>query len=238
MLPKVSIVIPFYNDPYADQAIASALNQTYPNVEVIVVDDGSTRHQNVLAPYRSQIHYLGKANGGTGSALNHGFSMASGDYIAWLSSDDRFLPEKIAKQVAYMQRTGARLCHTDFHYINGNGTITHYSAGAKFPTAKAFIDAIRYGCPINGCTVMMTKELFVGMRGFHSWLPYTHDYDFWIRAILSGIDFHFLNEPLTLYRRHDGMGTVKHFDTIMREAGMIRQQYAHLLNALHATIPG
>ena len=70
MLPKVSIIIPFYNDSYIDQAVVSALYQTYPNIEIIVVDDGSTQHQYRLAPYLSRIIYLGKANGGTASALN------------------------------------------------------------------------------------------------------------------------------------------------------------------------
>ena len=146
MLPKVSIIIPFYNDHFVDQAIVSALYQTYPNLEVIVIDDGSTQHQDVIAPYRSRIHYIGKANGGTGSALNHGFYLASGKYIAWLSSDDRFLSDKVAKQVAYMERTKARICHTDFHVMNEHGAITQYAAGTKYPSAKAFIQRIRHGC--------------------------------------------------------------------------------------------
>lgn len=238
MLPKVSIIIPFYNDHYVDQAIVSALYQTYPNIEIIVIDDGSTLHQNVIAPYLSRINYIGKANGGTGSALNHGFNLASGKYIAWLSSDDRFQADKIAKQVGFMESTGARISHTDFHIMNEYGAITEYSAGVKYASAKAFIQAMRHGCPVNGCTIMMTKELFHALGGFNSGLPYTHDYDFWLRVLLSRVDFHYLNEPLTIYRRHSQMGTVRHFDTIMGEAGMVNQRYAHLMDALIAQLPG
>ncbi|QHT62587.1 glycosyltransferase [Paenibacillus lycopersici] len=238
MLPKVSIIIPFYNDPYVDQAIVSALYQTYPNVEIIVVDDGSTRHQDKIAPYRSRVYYVGKANGGTGSALNYGFNLASGKYIAWLSSDDRFLTDKIAKQVAYMEQTGARISHTDFHVINEHNAITQYGAGVKYPSAKAFISAFRHGCPVNGCTIMMTRELYKGIGGFNEGLPYTHDYDLWIRVLLSRVDFHYINEPLTLYRRHSQMGTVQHFDTILNEVSRVNHTYATLMDSLIAQLPG
>ncbi|WP_308635510.1 glycosyltransferase [Paenibacillus silvisoli] len=238
MLPKVSIIIPFYNDPYVDQAIVSALYQTYPNIEIIVVDDGSTRHQEAITPYRSRIHYIGKQNGGTGSALNHGIAMASGKYVAWLSSDDRFLPEKIARQVAYMEQTGARICHTDYHVMNEHGAITQYAQAVKYHSAKAFITGIRHGCPVNGCTIMMTKELFQDIGGFNETLPYTHDYDLWIRVLLCRVDFHFLNEPLTVYRRHSQMGTVRNFDTVLREANGVNARYAQLLDQLLASMPG
>ena len=78
--PKVTIVIPFYNDPYVREAVDSALLQTYENLEIIVVDDGSTSHSDKLDSYGERIYYLGKANGGTASALNYGFRYASGDY--------------------------------------------------------------------------------------------------------------------------------------------------------------
>ncbi|MGO4274414.1 glycosyltransferase family 2 protein, partial [Paenibacillus sp. TAF58] len=80
MQPKVSIIIPFYNCPYIDQAIASAIGQTYANVEIIVVDDGSTIHADKIGPFKDRVYYLGKANGGTASALNHGIRYASGEY--------------------------------------------------------------------------------------------------------------------------------------------------------------
>src|SRR5689334_17046366 len=102
VLPLVTIVIPFYNCAYIDQAVQSALNQTYKPLEIIVVDDGSTRHADRLTPYLPYISYMGKANGGTATALNHGIRNASGEYIAWLSSDDLFYPDKIAHQVAFM----------------------------------------------------------------------------------------------------------------------------------------
>lgn len=237
MTPKVSIIIPFYNDPYIDQAVVSALYQTYPNIEVIVVDDGSTLHQERLDPYRSRIHYIGKANGGTASALNYGMSLATGKYVAWLSSDDRFLPDKIAKQVAFMERMNAQISHTDFDLMNEHGTITQRAAASKFPTAKAFIASLKHGCPVNGCTIMMTRELVKAIGWFNVSLPFTHDYELWIRIILARVDFHYLNEPLTVYRRHSQMGTVKHFDSVLLEANSINSMYASRIDYLLSQLP-
>ncbi|BBH18703.1 glycosyl transferase family 2 [Paenibacillus baekrokdamisoli] len=238
MTPKVSIIIPFYNDPYIDEAVISALYQTYPNIEVIVIDDGSTQHQSKLAPYRSRIHYIGKANGGTASALNYGMQLATGKYVAWLSSDDRFMPDKITKQVAYMERMNAQISHTDFDIMNENSTVIMRSAAAKYPTSKAFITALKRVCPVNGCTIMMTKDLIQSMGWFNQSLPYTHDYDLWIRVVLAQVDFHFINEALTVYRRHPQMGTIKHIDTIKIEAQSISDLYEGRLDTLLAQLPG
>ncbi|MWC28642.1 glycosyltransferase [Paenibacillus sp. MMS18-CY102] len=237
-LPKVSIIIPFYNDPYVSHSISSALGQTYPNIEVIVIDDGSTRHQDKITPFLGRIHYIGKGNGGTASALNYGMNLATGKYVAWLSSDDQFKPDKVAKQVAYMERTNAQISHTDYDLTNENSVITATSASAKFHSAKAFIASLLTGCAINGCTIMMTKDLFRQMGGFNESLPYTHDYELWIRVVLARHDFHFINESLTVYRRHPGMGTARHFDTIVKEATAIMNIYRQSLTALVAQLPG
>ncbi|MBD3920029.1 glycosyltransferase [Paenibacillus sp. PR3] len=237
-MPMVSIIIPFYNCPYVDQAITSALNQTYPNVEIIVVDDGSTMHQDKLAPYLNRIHYIGKANGGTASALNYGMSLASGKYVAWLSSDDQFKPTKVERQVAFMEAIGAQISYTDFDILDQYYTIVSRNASAKYPSMRALYDALLGGCPINGCTVMMTKQLFTGMGGFNDQLPYTHDYELWIRVVLAGFSLPFINESLTVYRKHPGMGTQKHYDMIVQEARNIGGMYRSALTSLIARTPG
>lgn len=227
MTPTVSVIIPFYNCPYVEQAVKSALNQTYRPLEVIVVDDGSTSHAERLATYRPHIHYLGKANGGTASALNHGIRHASGEYIAWLSSDDVFYPDKISRQVAFMQRQNAAISHTNFHCIDSAGNVTRHHA---VPPGMLRNNADLYRCflhanPVNGCTVMIRRDLFAAVGLFDESLPYTHDLDFWYRAILSGTYFPFLNESLTGYRWHDGMGTLRHREQIQQEIAHTQNRY-------------
>jgi glycosyltransferase involved in cell wall biosynthesis len=225
LLPLVTIVIPFYNDPFIGEAISSALNQSYSRIEVIVVDDGSTSYQNLIDPYRGRIHYLGKSNGGTASAINHGIRLASGDYIAWLSSDDQFHPDKIKNQMMFMLQHKSSFSFTNFHYMNAQNAITHANAAAIFSTVKGFYQSFLSFNPINGCTVVISKSYALQIGLFNEYLPYTHDYDLWVRIILSKTDLHFLNQSLTFYRRHDQMGTIQHQQKIVQEFHRIRQQY-------------
>ncbi len=237
MLPRVTIVIPFYNDPYVEQAISSALGQTYPNLEVIVVDDGSTLYQDRINPYVSRIHYLGKANGGTASAINHGVRMSSGDYIAWLSSDDLFYPHKIARQLAFMQQHNSLLSFTAFDQINEWGHVTAHAQAVRYPSQSEFIRAFATCDPINGCTVMFKKELVARVGVFDESLRYTQDYEYWIRALLSGVPIHFLDEPLTKYRWHDQMGTMRFKPHILAEVQAVQNTFRHRLEALALATP-
>ncbi|MBE9916012.1 glycosyltransferase [Paenibacillus donghaensis] len=217
MRPLVTIVIPFFNDPYVDQAVRSALSQSYKPIEIIVVDDGSTKHTDRLAPYKRHIHYLGKANGGTATALNHGIRHASGEYIAWLSSDDVFYRDKINNQVLFMQEQNALISHTNFNNINAQSKIVKYRAGCVFNNMADFYRLFLNANPVNGCTVMMKKELFCHIGLFDEALPYTHDLEFWARVIQAGIPFPYLDEPLVGYRWHDSMGTLRHQEAIRLE---------------------
>lgn len=90
----VSVIIPVYNRAhYIKECLDSVLSQTYKDYEIIVVDDGSTDNvKEVLLPNMQQIRYIYKENGGAASARNVGIMHAKGDYIAWLDSDDRWLP--------------------------------------------------------------------------------------------------------------------------------------------------
>ncbi|QJC51424.1 glycosyltransferase [Paenibacillus albicereus] len=238
MLPLVTVVIPFYNCPYIPQAIQSVLDQSYPSIEIIVVDDGSTSNQHLLDPYRHRIVYLSKANGGTATALNYGMQCATGQYVAWLSSDDLFTRDKVLNQVSYMLEKRAQFCFTDFNTINETGQITQLCSMVKFPTEKAFIASMLDFCPVNGCTVMMLRSLIQNVGWFNPGLPYAHDYDLWARIALHDVGMHYLNEPLTLYRRHAGMGTVQHLARIMPEFESLKAYYAPMLRTKLARMPG
>ena len=98
--PLVSIVIPVYNGAeYMREAIDSALAQTYKNIEVIVVNDGSKDNTDEIArSYGEKIRYFKKENGGVSTALNLAIQNMQGEYFSWLSHDDVYLPEKIERQ--------------------------------------------------------------------------------------------------------------------------------------------
>ncbi len=103
--PLVSVVIPFYSGlNWLEEAIESVLKQTYKNIEIIVINDGSKENvSEIVDKYGSYIRLINQENRGPASARNKGIKMASGKYIAFLDSDDLWMPEKLAKQIAFME---------------------------------------------------------------------------------------------------------------------------------------
>ncbi len=122
--PLVSVVIPVFNGTnYLAEAIESVLEQTYPAIEIIVVDDGSTDGTwDLIQSFGDRVRGIRKPNGGVASAMNRGIREAAGRHIAWLSHDDLFLPEKLARQVRFLQESdGFAACYTDYRIIGPDG---------------------------------------------------------------------------------------------------------------------
>ncbi len=126
-MPLVSVIIATYNRvSLLNNAIVSVINQTYSNLEIIVVDDGSTDGTgDFVEQFGSKIQYFFKNNGGVSSARNYGIKKSSGELIAFLDSDDEWLPEKIEKQISFLCANpdfGMVLC--DCNFIDSNRKIT------------------------------------------------------------------------------------------------------------------
>ena len=116
-MKKVSVVIPFYNGAeWLCEAVQSVLDQTYKNIEIIVVNDGSPEDVTIfLKKYGDKIIYRFKENGGPASARNLALEIATGDYIAFLDSDDLWLPTKTEKQIAFMEKNNIMWSHTGYY---------------------------------------------------------------------------------------------------------------------------
>ncbi|MGM0851465.1 MAG: glycosyltransferase family 2 protein [Bacillota bacterium] len=220
---KVSIIIPFYNCAYIDQAIHSALRQTYKDIEVIVVDDGSTQYVEKIQPFKNRIKYIRKSNGGTASALNAGLRQATGKYFAWLSSDDIFLESKIARQLAYMKSIGSKVSYTAFKTIDINNKVVNEIHSRRM-NRDAFQRLLLKACPVNGCTVMAEVDLIKEAGWFDERLKYTQDYEMWCRLSLY-TKMHYLDEVLVLYRVHSRMGSAKHGVGMVKESQYIQRKY-------------
>jgi glycosyltransferase involved in cell wall biosynthesis len=141
-MPLVSVVIPTYNRAhYLPEAIDSVLAQSYPDVEIIVVDDGSTDHTaQVMERYIGKVTYQRKQNGGVASARNLGLQFAHGEFVAFLDSDDICLPQRIAAQIAcFIQVPDAVICSSDFSAFNESKVLevshiaTYYKIVADTP---------------------------------------------------------------------------------------------------------
>lgn len=209
--PLVTIVIPVYNGSnFLEKAIESALRQTYPHVEVIVVNDGSTDGgltENVARKYADSIVYIAKPNGGVSSALNAGIRRATGDYVAWLSHDDVFLEEKIEWQIESLQDMQNRdvILFADYDYIDSTSSYLCPS-GIDFPdTADMKMNLICYHST-HGCTTLVPRSLFDKIGFFDESLLYVQDYDFWFRASWK-TPFVFLDKVVVHSRVHENQGS-------------------------------
>jgi teichuronic acid biosynthesis glycosyltransferase TuaG len=232
MLPKVTIIIPFYNDKYVPIAIQSALDQTYSNIEVIVVDDGSTEEVDKIQPYMEQITYIRKENGGTATALNYGIQHSTGEYIAWLSSDDMFLPHKIQVQMDYMLANNAPVSFSNYHLMDKDNQVFIPWCGKRFSPVnnlREVYEAFLTVNPVNGCTIVIRKDILDTTGAFNPGFLYTHDYDLWFRILLSGFRMHYIDQPLIHFRSHEKSGTSRYQPQIVHEMNTIETHYRPIL---------
>ena len=145
LMPAVSVIIPTYNRAnFITEAIVSVLAQDYPDMEIVVIDDGSDDDTEViLRPYKNKIRYLYQDNKGLGEARNRGIKEAHGKYIALLDSDDLWLPDKLHLQIACMEaKPEVELCCTNFHQFNDEGII-------KGKDQESWEAYQRYGLTLN-----------------------------------------------------------------------------------------
>lgn len=226
-MPKVSVIIPTYNRAnYISEAIDSVLDQTFQDFEIIIIDDGSTDNtKTVLAKYGSKIKYFYKNNGGEGSARNLGIKKARGQYIAFLDSDDLWLPSKIEKQLSFLERNPKfDLVYTTMSIIDEFGNLKEEVRPTR-PARNLSQLLDGYRIPM---TVLVKKLKLLEAGYFDETMKVAEDTDMWIRfARLGVIDF--LNEPLALYRKHSNnisndvkdayLGHIKIFKKIINDNG-------------------
>jgi len=218
--PLVSIIIPVYNGSnYLQRAIDSALSQTYKNIEIIVVNDGSNDEratEKIALSYGSKIKYISKQNGGVSSALNIGIKIMNGEYFSWLSHDDEYAPEKIEKQIGVLSQTGFNkkmiaLCSTKL--INSDSRdIKQFVHNERFLEEKEYdgISVIsmmlKYGT-FSGCAFLIPKEAFEICGLFDETLRYNQDSIMWYKIFLQGFSLVFINYIGVLSRVHNNQLT-------------------------------
>jgi len=210
--PKVSIVIPVYNGAnYLGQAIESALAQTYPNTEVLVVDDGSTDDgatAGVARSYGERIRYVNKPNGGVSSALNCGIHEMSGVYFSWLSHDDLYYPEKIERQIQHLERNRhIRVLATGFDVVADDGSVrSTYSVGdAVLRNGKAVMDHWLFGC-----SLLIERGVFEDVCPFNEGNRTVQDLEMWLEIVDADIPIYLIPAVLCAWRHHDASDSFRH----------------------------
>jgi glycosyltransferase involved in cell wall biosynthesis len=221
--PLVSIIIPVYNGSnYLSEAIDSALAQTYEKIEIIVVNDGSKdggKTREIALSYGDRIRYFEKENGGVATALNYGIEKMRGEYLAWLSHDDEFLPHKLADQIKLLHGREDR----EDIVLFGNFTVhnvftdTRYDAEALDPQLMdrdpryRWLQAI-FSSKIHGCTSLIPKKCLDRVGPFDVGLRTTQDYDYFCRLLQAGVKFVYQDKSLIMTRHHQAQDTHRILD--------------------------
>lgn len=197
----ISIIIPCFNTgEYLLDAIHSCLTSTYLNIEVIIVNDGSTEGKtleilkNILDDNVIVVH---KENGGPASARNFGVSKAKGDFLFFLDSDNLVHPEYFEKAINVVNADSKIAVVYSKPIFFGSPDIQDY----RFETKTFNFDALLRGNYIDMCS-LVRKESFSRINGFDESksLIICEDWDLWIRIAQQGLKFHFLNDALFYYR--------------------------------------
>ncbi len=181
-MPFFSVIIPTYNRyQLLKRAIDSVLSQTLSDFELIVVDDGSTDDTpGVAIEYEGRIIYIRQDNGGVSKARNRGIHLARSPYIAFLDSDDAWLPEKLKEQCHYINSNPDVLIHqTDEHWIRNGKRVNPMKKHVKKEGA-IFLESLER-CMISPSSVVIKGELFERFGLFDEDLPVCEDYDLWLR---------------------------------------------------------
>lgn len=237
--PFISIIIPAYNaSNYLSEAIDSALAQTYKNYEIIVVNDGSSDNgatRNVALSYGNKIRYYEKENGGCASALNFGIQIMEGDWFSWLSHDDLYLPEKLEKLIALIDRYNLdpeRVILGCNDFIMGpnrklKSNLFNNSLGILTPE-KAFGETLNKKT-FNGCGLLIPKTVLQEVGEFKSDYKHLLDRELWMRIAMEGYSYCFADEPLTISRVHGQQVTMKAKSLLYEEETKLISEYVSIL---------
>ena len=198
MMFNISIIIPTYNrKSFLIHAINSVLNQTYQNLELIIIDDGSSdKTENIIKKKYPKIKFYKQKNKGVSAARNKGIKMASCKWIAFLDSDDRWHPRKLENQINYLlTHPRYKICHTDEIWIRKGIRINQHKKHKKH--GGHIFDKCLDLCRISPSSVIIHKDIFNKVGLFNEKLPVCEDYDLWLR-IAEKFPVLYLDEKLTI----------------------------------------
>ena len=204
-LPLVSLVTPVYNQAeYIAETILSVLSQTYLNIEYIVIDDGSTDDIDAaVAPYLERITFIKKLNSGQSDSLNIAWGKCSGQYLGYISADDRLMPIAVERMVREFSRSKVVAVYPDYYLID--------SSGARFRSvqAKEYDESkLKFGLEcLPGPGALFLQKTFSIVGGWDSKFMQCPDFEFWVRMAKEG-DFYHVSEFLADLRIHEESSSV------------------------------
>ena len=197
----ISVIIPYYKKKeYIISSINSALNQTYKNLEIIIIyDDLNKEDLNLLKKIKKKDKrikiYINKKNLGAGRSRNKGIKLSKGIFVAFLDSDDLWKKNKLKKQIFFMKKNGINASHTSYTIINSNNKIIG-SRNAKDMSYKQLLKS----CDIGLSTVVLKKEIITSKIKFAN-IKTKEDYVLWLKITFNNNKIFALKDNLTKWRK-------------------------------------
>jgi glycosyltransferase involved in cell wall biosynthesis len=219
-MPQISVIIPSHNrERYVVKAIDSVLNQTFRDYEIIVIDDGSTDGtQKALEVYSNKISYIYQENSGVSSARNTGVKLATGEWLAFLDSDDEWRVDYLSTQInraseipgLCMQTTNSlfiALNGKTRSYFDINGSLTEFNGKDYLFLKEPFLFVVKHG-PWPFCSTIIHRDAVAKAGLFDTSLKISEDFDLMARVALHG-SFGMIRENLVdIYRREESIDSL------------------------------
>lgn len=207
--PLVSIIIPCYNcEEWVRQAVESCLRQTYSNIEIIVVDDGSTdRSLEVLRQFLPRIRLETGPNRGGNSARNRGFALSAGEFIQYLDADDYLKPEKISRQVLFLEETNADVVYGDWRHRRHlpDSSFSYLDRIQVAGVQQNIIASLLSFGLVNGGAVLYRRQVVNHVGGWDENLRAFQDMDFLTSVALSGAKIRYQTGCYFIYRKYSAV---------------------------------
>lgn len=224
--PKVSVITPSFNQgEYIADTIESVLNQTYDNIEYIVMDGGSTDETvEILKSYGSRIKWVSEKDGGQADAVNKGIRVATGEIIGWLNSDDTYYPDTVEKAVAaLLSHPGVDMVYGEGDYIDRNGVIT-----GRYNTKLFDYAELANECVICQPTAFFTKEIVEKAGLLNASLQLCMDYELWMRIGKEGTVM-YMPERMATSRMYEENKTLSRRDEVYKECcAQLKKHYGYV----------
>lgn len=221
--PLVTVITPAYNRAsYLVETIESVLNQTYPNIEYIVLDDGSEDNtQEVLAGYEGRLIWESHPNMGEARTVNKGFRMAKGDYITVVNSDDPILPNMIDEEVAYLEtHPDVLMVYSDWQVIDSESHVIGY----REAESPSFRDMVRKSACVPGPGAMLRRKALDLEPERVTQYRYVTDFEYWLRLGVHG-PFARIPKALATHRHHDESAGVSQYKALSAELIQLMTEY-------------
>jgi glycosyltransferase involved in cell wall biosynthesis len=227
-LPLVSIITPVYNGSrYIEQLILSVKSQDYPNIEHIIIDDGSKDDEATVSILKQYPHlrWWSRKNKGTFSSMNEGLSAASGEYICFIHADDLMAENAVQQTIDWLRN------HQDFDGVYG---LTSYINAMgdpypiKYPFRHAPLRFFPYFIQLQHCSFYISHQtLLKNKLAFDTSLRFCADYDWILRIINADIRIGFINSTLSSVRIHKNQITSNNRKVMLKEKRMIKDRYGY-----------